>query len=981
MRAVRNLGIMKILVSFTLSFNPLLVAHSMGNSNVGTSGVETLGDKGFLLKRAHSLVQEALDLQQRAEDSPNPSNRTHPSEDLQGVYDQLRGVRKVLQEYLKKLTSEGDGLEDIPSFPTHNSNSFEDSKLESSPDKQKLQALLGEKVKRTNRLILAEIDSMDREIQGILRKIERQLDLRQETGVEGAAVGAHHQLIGGSPVGESQSGGLFPALGNPVEDEYSGVFNSLAKTSIYNSLRESYGGRPLQVSRNIDPSILYPFYYNNSFGGGGFGNDFGYNPGVITKLLLATNLLNRDYEKESVLLMQRYKGVDLDGLADGIINRNALGQVVAGVVTDVLNQIFFPSYRPRPTPSSGSSGGDFPPNGFHLETMGQRAFNENLITGMGSNSLPRAFLSVTGDVVVPFLIYADTYLSLASLYGYQVKSYSDWMVGMGLSMVAAHSISFFKNHFPKTGKTLENSVVRKAINSLGTLLSGLGKRNQFSAEIQELQEKVKSLEQGEQTKQTKKINKKLRGDIQKLQNQIQDLDRKLTGTTRGLAQNRSFQKSLGGILSQKPGQTVTVSFSSSPPKLSIPGSISSAPWLSEPISSSPQDQLNRPTSPPSTNPSPASDPASPPKTSKKTLRVTLGKLLGAVIAISINSTLRFGLGKGFGKATKAIMKRAYLENRRRHNQNFSDFLRGSLGFTFFKLLALTLANNFQRPQSIDLEDFSIGKEDNGEVRKFKKKLQFVKNLARSAGYCRESLQETQNLEPQLKKLEEEIQKLSQEAQKEAHCGYSNPFSRGNSGRAQSLTSQYQCKNLEVIPEYKEQWDQKYHQFIDMKITFEMCKGRSNQNWQEIRREFQSFDAIALTKENIDDLQNRNFENTLRMGELILQVQGLDGDFDQLDKSFFGNMILPILGLDNPPARAYFDEYQAFLSQRGFLEENISSPTGFQVKETTGNPIFTYDFLEKGGPSTRSLSWRLQNLEPQFQPPRGYNSGYFNDLGF
>lgn len=112
-----------------------------------------------------------------------------------------------------------------------------------------------------------------------------------------------------------------------------------------------------------------------------------------------------------------------------------------------------------------------------------------------------------------------------------------------------------------------------------------------------------------------------------------------------------------------------------------------------------------------------------------------------------------------------------------------------------------------------------------------------------------------------------------------------------------------------------------------------CDGNSSvARFNRLQAEILTFGEIP--QEYVADLRAVSREHRLRMGELILQMQIIDGDRNPDEVQFFRNVIAKILGLDGITDLEYFDRLQSFIYEHGGLERSKAGPTGFAIRNTS-----------------------------------------------
>lgn len=108
-----------------------------------------------------------------------------------------------------------------------------------------------------------------------------------------------------------------------------------------------------------------------------------------------------------------------------------------------------------------------------------------------------------------------------------------------------------------------------------------------------------------------------------------------------------------------------------------------------------------------------------------------------------------------------------------------------------------------------------------------------------------------------------------------------------------------------------------------------CSGTGNTARSErIKTEYLTFDAIP--QDYVADLRTAARENRLRMGELVLQMQFLDGDRSPSEVQFFRSIIVKALGLDNVGDLEYFERLHAYIQENGGVVPAHDTPTGVTI---------------------------------------------------
>ncbi len=116
-----------------------------------------------------------------------------------------------------------------------------------------------------------------------------------------------------------------------------------------------------------------------------------------------------------------------------------------------------------------------------------------------------------------------------------------------------------------------------------------------------------------------------------------------------------------------------------------------------------------------------------------------------------------------------------------------------------------------------------------------------------------------------------------------------------------------------------------------------CKANSNTARSErLATEFQTFDAIP--QEYLADLRTASRENRLKMADLIMQMQFLDGDRSPSETRFFRGVVAKVLGAEAPQDLEYFERLHAFIQESGGLVPAINTPTGVAIRSNApGRP--------------------------------------------
>ena len=100
---------------------------------------------------------------------------------------------------------------------------------------------------------------------------------------------------------------------------------------------------------------------------------------------------------------------------------------------------------------------------------------------------------------------------------------------------------------------------------------------------------------------------------------------------------------------------------------------------------------------------------------------------------------------------------------------------------------------------------------------------------------------------------------------------------------------------------------------------------SSARYVRFKTEFETFNAIPQSF--VTNLRTASSENRQRMGELILQMQFLDGDRSPAEVQYFNDVISKYLGLSTPDDTDYFNRLHAFIVDNGGMIESEASPSG------------------------------------------------------
>lgn len=137
-------------------------------------------------------------------------------------------------------------------------------------------------------------------------------------------------------------------------------------------------------------------------------------------------------------------------------------------------------------------------------------------------------------------------------------------------------------------------------------------------------------------------------------------------------------------------------------------------------------------------------------------------------------------------------------------------------------------------------------------------------------------------------------------------------------------------------------------YIDAKATANTtelqkyaCGANPNtQRFDRIKSEFLTFDAIP--QDYIADLRTASRQNRLRMGDLVLQMQFIDGDRSPSEVQFFKSVIAKALGFDNKSDLDYYDRLHAYIQENGGMARAPDTPTGVTIGTGAMNPPYNMD---------------------------------------
>lgn len=111
---------------------------------------------------------------------------------------------------------------------------------------------------------------------------------------------------------------------------------------------------------------------------------------------------------------------------------------------------------------------------------------------------------------------------------------------------------------------------------------------------------------------------------------------------------------------------------------------------------------------------------------------------------------------------------------------------------------------------------------------------------------------------------------------------------------------------------------------------------SQSRYQRLAAELQTFNEIP--QEYVAKLRIAGRENRLRMGELLLQMQFLDGDRDPAEVKYFEEVISKYLGFNSAEDLDYFEQLHSYIIEGGGMKSSPMSPTGYTIaNDAKANP--------------------------------------------
>ena len=243
-----------------------------------------------------------------------------------------------------------------------------------------------------------------------------------------------------------------------------------------------------------------------------------------------------------------------------------------------------------------------------------------------------------------------------------------------------------------------------------------------------------------------------------------------------------------------------------------------------------------------------------------------------------------------GRIAKYMMTRAADQERQLANESFRNYLMSSKGEGFIKLLILAMNTGLKVPNVIRIKNTR------------EPKANFILNLARSTRVC----------SPQDNVRFLELKKLA--------------------AKSSSFSSTLVDRDYKIL-------------------RFACDSNLSSGRYERMAREFATFDEIP--EELVATLRVASYENRLRMGEVLLQLQFLDGDQDPKELRFFESTIGKILGFERLDDSKYFDRMHAFIREQGGMTPQPSSPTGYSIgdKKVASPYDLAIGYTAAGGPDS------------------------------
>lgn len=248
-----------------------------------------------------------------------------------------------------------------------------------------------------------------------------------------------------------------------------------------------------------------------------------------------------------------------------------------------------------------------------------------------------------------------------------------------------------------------------------------------------------------------------------------------------------------------------------------------------------------------------------------------------------------------GRVSIWFLTRTRDQERELSNESFRNYLMSAKGEGFMKLLVLAMNTGMKVPNVVDIKATKDSKAN------------FILNLARSTRVC----------------------------------------SPKDNMRFAQLTKMGQKSGLNSRTVQAKQLVDRDYKILRFACDTNLSSGR----FDRMSREFMTFDEIP--QDLIATLRVASYENRLRMGEVLLQLQFLDGDQDPKEMQFFDSTIGKILGFERLDDSKYFDRMHAFIREQGGMMVNPASPTGYSIgSKKVANPYdLAVGYTAAGGPDS------------------------------
>ncbi len=131
-------------------------------------------------------------------------------------------------------------------------------------------------------------------------------------------------------------------------------------------------------------------------------------------------------------------------------------------------------------------------------------------------------------------------------------------------------------------------------------------------------------------------------------------------------------------------------------------------------------------------------------------------------------------------------------------------------------------------------------------------------------------------------------------------------------------------------------------------TYACGENASTARFDRLQSEFLTFNEIP--QDYVAELRVQSREHRLRMADLVLQMQFLDGDRTPAETQFFRTVVIRTLGVDSREDVQYFERLHAFIQDSGGFERSAVTPTGFAIR---GNALANPYDMTRGYSSPRA----------------------------